>query len=85
MTTLVNLTHAGPPVWFSFTGSGTLGDPFVISGAASFPVQIANTVFAGPTTGADAAPTFRSLVTADMPAYVMATATLLYSPTGLSL
>lgn len=31
MTTLVNLTHAGPPVWFSFTGSGTFADPFVFT------------------------------------------------------
>jgi hypothetical protein len=32
--------------------------------------QAANKVFAGPTNGADAAPTFRSLVTADLPAGV---------------
>lgn len=32
-----------------------------------FPTQTANMVFAGPTTGAAAAPTFRALVTADIP------------------
>lgn len=39
--------------------------------------QAANTVFAGPSTGANATPTFRVLVTADMPA----TVALLASPT----
>ena len=34
---------------------------------SSSAVQSANTVFAGPTTGAAAAPTFRTLVTADLP------------------
>lgn len=46
---------SGSPV----TGSGTL--------SASLATEVANTVFAGPTTGADAAPTFRALVNADLP------------------
>jgi hypothetical protein len=46
---------AGSPV----TSSGTL--------AGSFVVQTQNTVFAGPTSGADAAPTFRALVAGDIP------------------
>lgn len=33
----------------------------------SFPVQVANRVLAGPGSGADAAPTFRALVAADLP------------------
>lgn len=46
---------SGSPV----TGSGTL--------ALSWSTQAANTVHAGPTTGSAAAPTFRSLVAADIP------------------
>ncbi|HYG79628.1 MAG TPA: hypothetical protein VD861_04535, partial [Pyrinomonadaceae bacterium] len=46
---------SGSPV----TGSGTL--------ALSLNTQTANTVFAGPTTGAAAAPTFRAQVAADIP------------------
>ncbi len=93
--TEINLTHAGPPVWFSFSGSGTFADPFLIPGSgtatsvglvlpalftvsnspvtgagdltAVFHTQAANTVFAGPTTGADATPAMRALVTADLP------------------
>jgi hypothetical protein len=49
------LSVAGSPV----TTSGTL--------ALSLATQLANIVFAGPTTGAAAAPTFRSLVAADIP------------------
>jgi hypothetical protein len=45
------------------------GSPVTTSGtlALSFDTQSANTIFAGPTTGAAAAPTFRSLVAADIP------------------
>jgi hypothetical protein len=46
---------AGSPV----TGSGTL--------AVTLDTQTANTLFAGPTTGAAAAPTFRAMVLADLP------------------
>lgn len=49
---------SGSPI----TGSGTL--------AVTFDNQTANTVFSGPTTGAAAAPTFRPLVAADIPAAV---------------
>lgn len=48
-------TVTGSPV----TGSGTL--------AATLATETANTVWAGPTTGAAAAPTFRALVNADLP------------------
>lgn len=52
------------PSIFSVTGS-----PVTASGtlAASLATQTANTVFAGPTTGSAAAPTFRVLGTADIP------------------
>lgn len=41
----------------------------------SLNTHAANTVFAGPTTGADAAPTFRALVTADLPSGTATTGT----------
>lgn len=50
------LTVSGSPV----TGSGTL--------TAVLATQTANTVFAGPSSGAAAAPTFRALASADIPA-----------------
>lgn len=50
------LTVSGSPV----TGVGTL--------TLALATQNANKVWAGPTTGADATPTFRALVTADLPA-----------------
>lgn len=52
-----------PPI-FSLTGS-----PITDSGtfAVTLATQNANTVFAGPTTGSAAAPTFRPLVAADIP------------------
>jgi hypothetical protein len=52
------------PGIFSVTGS-----PVTSSGTltGSLTTQVANRVWAGPTTGADAAPTFRALVAADIP------------------
>ena len=52
------------PSQFAVTGS-----PVTTSGtlAIAWATQTANTVLAGPTTGAAAAPTFRSLVAADIP------------------
>ena len=60
--TSVGLTLPG---LFSVSGS-----PVTTSGtlSASLATQTANEVFAGPTSGSAAAPTFRSLVTADLPA-----------------
>lgn len=73
----------GETAWIPIAGSGTVtsvglslpsvfsvsGSPVVTSGtlAATLAVQSANRVFAGPSTGADAAPTFRALVAADIP------------------
>lgn len=53
------------PAIFSVSGS-----PVTTSGTltGSLATQSANTIFAGPATGAAAAPTFRSLVAADLPA-----------------
>ena len=52
------------PSIFSVTGS-----PVTTSGTLDFALanQSANAVFAGPSTGADAAPTFRALVSDDLP------------------
>ena len=50
------ITVSGSPVTTSGTLTGTLA------------TQSANTVFAGPTTGADASPTFRAIVSADLSA-----------------
>lgn len=55
MTVPSFLSVSGSPI----TTSGTL--------AVSLATQTANTVFAGPTTGGAAAPTFRALVAADIP------------------
>lgn len=52
------ITVSGSPVTTTGTLTGTLA------------TQTANTVWAGPTTGAAAAPTFRPMVTADMPSSV---------------
>jgi hypothetical protein len=70
--------------WTQFSGSGTVssvalampgiftvsGSPVTGSGTltATLLTQSANLVFAGPTTGSAAAPTFRALVAADLPA-----------------
>ncbi len=45
------------------------GSPVTTAGtlAVSLPVRVANTIFCGPSTGADASPTFRALVAADIP------------------
>lgn len=45
------------------------GSPVTTSGTltGSFIAQVANTIFSGPTTGADAVPTFRSMVVNDLP------------------
>ena len=68
-------TVSGSPVTESGTLTGTLA------------TQSANRVFAGPSSGADAAPTFRALVAADMPnltSTYQPLATLLTSFSGLS-
>lgn len=56
-------TVSGSPVTTSGTLTGTLA------------TQTANTIFAGPTTGAAAAPTFRAVVLADIPTAALGTGT----------
>jgi hypothetical protein len=81
---LVTLSWASPSSQGSGGGSGTVtsvaltapaifsvaGSPVTTSGtlALTLATQSANTVWAGPATGAAAAPTFRALVAADIPA-----------------
>ena len=70
------LSISGSPI----TSTGTL--------AIGLNTQSANTVFAGPTTGAAAAPSFRSIVLADLPALSANTvlgALTATTPSGLSL
>lgn len=73
----------GDGVWAPAPGTGTVtsvalsmpsifsvaGSPITTSGtfAVTLATEVANTVFSGPGTGADAAPTFRALVAADIP------------------
>src|SRR5208337_3130971 len=73
-TTLVG--HTGTVTSVSWTGDGTMftaiaDTPVTTSGTltpASLIAQAKNTLLAGPTTGSNAAPTFRALGNADMPA-----------------
>jgi hypothetical protein len=58
------MTVSGSPV----TGSGTL--------TGTLTTQAANAIFAGPSSGAAAAPTFRALTTADIPALAYGTGTV---------
>lgn len=66
-------TYAGTVTSVGMTVPGTLlavsGSPITGSGtlAVTLPVRAANLVFAGPASGANAAPAFRSLVAADVP------------------
>jgi hypothetical protein len=84
-----------------FAGSGTVssvgltapsifavaGSPVTLSGqiAITLNTQAANRIFAGPTTGAAAAPTFRALVAADLPALPTYTFSTVYSAAGTAL
>lgn len=70
------------PAEFSIAGS-----PVTTTGtlAISKATQVANRVWAGPATGADAQPAFRALVTADMPAGTgtVTSVALTATPTGI--
>ena len=62
--TVTSVALSAPVAIFSVGGS-----PITTSGTLALTLvsQVANRVWAGPTTGADAAPTFRALVAADIP------------------
>lgn len=65
-------TVSGSPV----TSAGTL--------TGSWATQAANYVFAGPTSGGAATPTFRALVSSDIPSHTQAWSTITSTPTTLS-
>lgn len=67
--TVTSVGLSAPATLFTVSGS-----PVTSSGTLDFSlaVQSANRVFAGPTTGADAAPTFRALVAGDIPSLTLA-------------
>lgn len=69
------------PAIFTVTGS-----PVTTSGTlqAALAAQTANTVFAGPSTGASSAPTFRALAAADIPASLGSTTLSTLTVTGTS-
>ncbi|CAB5219853.1 hypothetical protein UFOVP237_13 [uncultured Caudovirales phage] len=75
--------NVGTRGWYTLSGGGSVtsvaltmpsiftvtGSPITTTGtlAATLNTQVANKIFAGPASGADATPAFRSLVTADFP------------------
>lgn len=73
MGSVTSVGLALPVSVFSISGS-----PVTIAGTltGAFIVQNANTVFAGPTTGAAATPAFRALVAADIPSLPYSSSTL---------
>jgi hypothetical protein len=83
--------NLGSRGWYTLTGGGSVssvaltmpsifsvtGSPITTVGtlAVSYVVQSPNTLLAGPSSGASAAPSFRSLVTADLPSSGVSAAT----------
>ena len=84
--------------WVQQAGIGTINiaDSTPIAIAVSYPdaysatltttldTQVAATVFAGPTSGADAAPTFRAIAPADLPDATVSTKGIIQPGTGLA-
>lgn len=80
----ITVTPAGQNITIAATGGGTVtsvaltvpsflsvsGSPITTSGtlAVTLATETANTIFSGPTSGGAATPTFRALVSADLPA-----------------
>ena len=59
-------------------------DAFTANITLTLDTQVANSVFAGPTTGSDAAPTFRTLVPADLPDATSSAKGIIQPGTGLA-
>ena len=59
-------------------------DEFTANITLTLDTQVANSVFAGPTTGSDAAPTFRALIPADLPDATSSAKGIIQPGTGLS-
>jgi len=68
------------PIAFSVT----YPDNFSATVTTTLDTQVANRIFAGPSTGADAAPTFRSLAAADLPVATSGTVGAVSPGAGLS-
>lgn len=73
--TVTSVTFTGDGVVLSSTPSSAVTTSGTVTGTLN--TQNANEVLAGPTTGADAAPTFRALVAADIPAGFVPTTRLI--------
>ena len=99
-TSLDDLQVGPPPQPASASGSGTVtsvgldlptimsvsGSPVTTSGVltGTLTTQSVNTLFAGPSSGAAATPTFRALATADIPALAYVTSVALALPSIMS-
>jgi hypothetical protein len=59
-------------------------DPYSATLTTTLDTQVAATVFAGPETGADAAPTFRAIVPSDLPDATVSTKGIIQPGTGLA-
>ena len=59
-------------------------DEFTANITLTLDTQVANSVFAGPTSGSDAAPTFRTLVPADLPDATSSAKGIIQPGTGLA-
>ena len=59
-------------------------DPYSATLTTTLDTQVAATVFAGPTTGADTAPTFRAIVPTDLPDATVSTKGIIQPGTGLA-
>jgi hypothetical protein len=72
----VALTVAVPAIFTESVTGSPITDTGTIAITIGLATQSANLVFAGPSSGAAAQPTFRSLVAADLPGAVLSVATL---------
>ena len=59
-------------------------DPYSVTLTTTLDTQVAATVFAGPATGADTAPTFRAIVPGDLPDATVSTKGVIQPGTGLA-
>lgn len=91
LTAVTSTGSTGTVTSVTFTGDGTVlsstpSSAVTTSGTvtAALNTQTANTILAGPTTGAAANPTFRALVAADLPAGTGGSVSSVASGTGLS-
>lgn len=101
---VLSVSAGGIPEWATITGTGSVtsvgmtvpsflsvaGSPITTAGSldVTLATQVMNTIFAGPTAGADATPAFRALVAADipsLPASIITSGTLAVARGGTNL